>query len=128
MLHALPLLDLIALVLIFPLLGPSFVPLAGVEVELPENDFRMQRVLNPIVVTVTAGEDPQIWVGKQKVNRDRMLEQVAAEAKSWREGGAPVVLMKVDRRVPDSFGEDLTYELLRQGYRCFWAAKMQDGK
>ncbi|GAA5495279.1 hypothetical protein SAMN02745181_3569 [Rubritalea squalenifaciens DSM 18772] len=127
MLHALPLLDLIALVLIFPLLGPSFVPLAGVEVKLPENDFRMQRFLNPIVVTVTAGQEPQIWVGKTKVRRDMLLDYVAKEAESWKSGGAPVVHMKVDRAVPDSFGEDLSYELLRAGYRCWWVAKMRGG-
>lgn len=125
MLHAFPLLDLLALVLIFPLLAPSFLSLSGAEVELPENDFRMQRVTNPMIVTVTSGIDPQVWVGKKRVENGNVMAALERQAENWKEGGKPVVLMKIDRNVPSGFSSELSNKLLRKGYRVMIAGKMR---
>lgn len=122
-LHALPLIDLLALVMLFPLLTSSLAPQAGAEVELPETNFRLQRVSNPIVVSITGGTDPQYWVGKDQVERDQLLEAVKLRAVGWSEGGAPAVLLKVDRTA-QSYGMDVCFELLHDGYRCLWGAKL----
>jgi len=122
-LHALPLLDLLALVMLFPLLASSLAPQAGVEIELPETNFRLQRVSNPIVVSITGGTDPQYWVGKERVERDVLLDAVKMRSIRWEEGGSPAVLLKVAKSA-QAYGMEVSYELLREGYRCLWGAKL----
>lgn len=126
-LHALPLIDLLALVMLFPLLTSSLAPQAGAEVELPETNFRLQRVSNPIVVSITGGTDPQYWVGKEQVEREQLLNAVKMRAADWGEGGAAAVLLKVDKTA-QSYGMDVCYDLLREGYRTLWGAKLAQGK
>jgi len=118
MLHALPLLDLLALVLIFPLLAPSFLSLSGAEVKLPENDFRMARVKDPIILTVALGEEePQLWVRKRKVARTEVFNELERQAENWKQGGKPVVSLEVDVRVSSGYSAELSNDLLRNGYR-----------
>lgn len=120
--HALPLLDLLALVMLFPLLASSLAPQAGVEVELPETDFRLQRVANPIVVSITGGADPQYWVGKEQVEQGDLVAAVKMRAESWDSGGPPAVLMRVDKSA-QMYGVDVMLKLKNEGYRCLLAAK-----
>ncbi|MFC4994173.1 ExbD/TolR family protein [Rubritalea tangerina] len=122
-LHALPLIDLLALVMLFPLLTSSLAPQAGAEVELPETDFRLQRVSNPIVVSIVGGIEPQFWVGKERVEREDLLAEVRERAGEWGEGGTPAVLLKIDKSA-QNLGMDVSYALLREGYRCLWGAKL----
>lgn len=122
-LHALPLIDLLALVMLFPLLSTSLAPQAGAEVELPETDFRLQRVSNPIVVSITGGTEPEYWVGKERVVRDQLLETVKLHTVDWDNGGIPAVLLKVDVSA-QNHGMEVSYMLLREGYRCLWGAKL----
>ena len=120
--HALPLVDLLALVMLFPLLTSSLAPQAGVEVELPETDFRLQRVSNPIVVSITGGADPQYWVGKELVEEKDLVAVVQERAESWNSGGAPAVLMRVDKSA-QMYGLDVILKLKSEGFRCLLAAK-----
>lgn len=122
-LHALPLLDLLALVMLFPVLTSALAPQAGVEVELPETEFRLQRVSRPIVVSISGGAEPEYWIGKQQVKREEIMAKVAESAADWNEGGKPAVLLKVDKSA-QNLGVDLSFELLRAGYRCLWGAKL----
>ncbi len=122
-LHALPLLDMLALVMLFPVLTTALAPQAGVEVELPETEFRLQRISRPIVVSISGGTQPEYWIGKQKVKRDEVMARVAENAANWSEGGKPAVLLKVDKSAQD-IGVDLSFEILRAGYRCMWGAKL----
>lgn len=122
-LHILPLIDMLALVMLFPMLTTSLMPQAGVEIELPETNFRLQRVSNPIVVSITGGIDPQFWVGKQQVEREQLLSVVREHSKSWEAGGSPAVLLKVAKSA-QSHGMEVSYQLLGEGYRCLLAAKL----
>ena len=122
LMHALPLLDLLALVMLFPLLTTSLVPQAGVEVELPETDFRLQRVANPIIVSITGGADPQYWVGKELVEESELMAVVQKRAESWDSGGAPAILMRVDKSA-QIYGMDVILKFKNEGFRCLLAAK-----
>ena len=122
-LHTLPLIDLLALVMLFPLLSSSLAPQAGAEVELPETDFRLQRVSHPIVVSITGGLEPQFWVGKDRVEYAELLAAVDVRASEWGEGGTPAVLLKVDKS-SQNLGMKVSYDLLKEGYRCLWGAKL----
>ena len=122
LMHALPLVDLLALVMLFPLLTTSLAPQAGVEVELPETDFRLQRVANPIIVSITGGVDPQFWVGKKLVEESELIAAVQERAESWDSGGPPAVLMRVDKSA-QMYGVNVMLKLKSEGFRCLLAAK-----
>lgn len=122
-LHILPLLDLLALVLLFSMLKESLSPQAGVEVELPETNFRLQRISSPIVVSITGGIEPQFWVGREQVEREDLVLTVKKHAESWKEGGSPAVLLKV-ATTAQQHGTEVTYQLLSEGFRCVWGAKL----
>jgi len=66
-LHMLPALDMIALVLMFPLLGSSFVRQSGMEVILHESPWRYQQMDSPVVVTLGVGRDHPMWINKKQV-------------------------------------------------------------
>ena len=53
-LHAVPLLNLFTLLLVFQVLGPAFLLQSGVSVELPPSRFQMERFEDPLVITVAA--------------------------------------------------------------------------
>jgi biopolymer transport protein ExbD len=122
LMHALPLVDLLALVMLFPLLTTSLAPQAGVEVELPETDFRLQRVANPIIVSITGGAEPQYWIGKEQVEEADLVLKVQERAKSWDSGGPPAILMRVDKSA-QMYGVDVMLKLKNEGFRCLLAAK-----
>lgn len=122
-LHMLPLIDLLALVMLFPMLTSALTTQAGVELELPETSFRLQRIANPVVVSITGGVEPQFWVGKQKVERGELLNVVKFQSEKWKGGGAPAVLLKVDK-TSQSYGTEISYQLLGEGYRCLLAANL----
>lgn len=122
-LHVLPLIDLLALVMLFPMLTTSLMPQAGVEIELPETNFRLQRVSHPIVVSITGGTEPQYWVGKERVEREQLLNAVKLQTLNWDKGGSPAVLLKVAKSA-QSHGMEVSYQLLEEGYRCLLAAQL----
>ena len=66
-LHVFPGLDIIALVLLFPLLGSSFVRQAGMEVMVHESPWRYQQMDSPVVVTLGVGDDNPMWINKNQV-------------------------------------------------------------
>lgn len=122
-LHMLPVIDLLALVMLFPMLTSTLTTQAGVELELPETSFRLQRVSNPVVVSITGGIEPQFWVGKQQVEREDLLGVVKEHSQKWKGGGSPAVLLKVAKS-SQSYGMEVSYQLLAEGYRCLLAAKL----
>ena len=74
-LHAMPLFDLFALVIMLLLLGPLFLSQGGISVEVPSSRFQMQRYGDSIVVTVGSGsEEAPIYLGRQAVT----VEELAA--------------------------------------------------
>ena len=56
-LHTLAGLDIVALILVFPLLGPSFAQQTGIEVSVHESPWRLEQMDNPILITLGAGPD-----------------------------------------------------------------------
>lgn len=125
MLHALPLLDILALVMLFVMVldNSSRASQAGVQIELPETNFRLQRVAKPVLLTITGGEEPRYWVGRQRVERSNLLAAIdEAAGKSEEVGRRPAVLMQVDKSA-DSTAMEISYELLSAGYDCLRAAK-----
>lgn len=106
--HALPVMDLLALVLIIPLLSSVFTPEEGIIVELPETSFRMQRVDRPIVVTVAISKNgPEVLVGRNRIGKEKIEDVLIRAQSTWEGSGIAPVFLKVDKNI--SSGVQLEY-------------------
>jgi biopolymer transport protein ExbD len=122
-LHAVPILNLFALLQLFFLLGPSLVLQSGVAVELPPSRFQMERYKDSIVVTLGPGETgASIYLGRDEVTLDELagrldrLRSVAAQMKS-------IVLLKTDKGTPVGAEREVTELVLRKGFRLALVGK-----
>jgi len=97
-LHVLPLFNLFALLLVFLLLGPSFLMQAGVAVELPPSRFQMERYAQPVVVSIAAGPPPVLYFERRPVSMAELAELLE---KRRGEGtpGENTVLLRSDQGV-----------------------------
>ena len=124
LIHMIPGLDILALVLVFPLLGLSFTSISGVEIGLPESPHRLKRMERSIEVSVKGVGDLQIWVNKNKVSEDALLNVLKNEALNWSGGGKVGVILKVDRQV-SSGDKDRIVDLLASlsGFKIYDARR-----
>ena len=97
-LHVLPLFDLFALLLVFLLLGPSFLMQAGVAVELPASRFQMERYAQPVVVSIVAGPPAAIYFERTPVSLGELAE-LLEKRRSEGTLGENTVLLRSDRGV-----------------------------
>jgi biopolymer transport protein ExbD len=123
LLHAVPILNLFALLQLFFLLGPSLVLQSGVAVELPPSRFQMERYQDSIVVTLGPGDPgPSIYLGRDEVTIEELgtrldqLREVAAQMKS-------IVLLKTDKDTPVGAERVVTELVLKKGFRLALVGK-----
>ena len=117
-LHTLPGLDIIALILVFPLLGPSFVQQTGIDVQVHESPWRYEQMENPVVVTLAAGQGTPMWVNEKLVPRDKVEEAVLRLRAE--EGGDLIttVVLRSDVAVPSGMGKEVINRILKMGLNC----------
>jgi biopolymer transport protein ExbD len=73
LLHAVPLLNIFALLQLFFLLGPALVLQSGVTVDLPPSKFQMERYQNSIVVSLGPGDTTaRIHLGRDAVTLEQL--------------------------------------------------------
>lgn len=122
-LHAVPLLNIFALVQLFFLLGPSLVWQSGVAVDLPPSRFQMERYETPLVVTLGPGEPaPRIHFARDSVTLDELSERLD----KLREGGAQskaIVLLQTDTGTPVGIEREVTEMILAKGFRLALVGK-----
>ena len=117
-LHTLPGLDILALVLVFPLLGPSFVQQTGIDVRVHESPWRYEQMINPVVVTLGAGETNPIWVNKKQVSMEHLEDEIRKLRDE--EGGESITtaVSRVDVSVPSGLEKDVINRILKMGLNC----------
>ena len=117
-LHTLAGLDIIALILVFPLLGPSFAQQTGIEVSVHESPWRLAQMDNPIVVTLGVGPGNPLWVNKNEIP----VEDLESEIQRLRseEGGAAIttVLVRSDVDVSSGVDKEVINRILKMGLNC----------
>lgn len=122
-LHAVPILNIFALVQLFFLLGPSLVLQSGVAVDLAPSRFQMERYQDSIVVTLGPGEPgPRIHFGRDAVT----LEELSARLDKLRADGAPtraIVLLQTDTGTPVGIEREVTELVLGRGFRLALVGK-----
>ena len=113
LLHAVPILNIFALLQLFFLLGPAMVLRSGVAVDLAPSKFQMERYQDSLVVTLGPGESqPRIHLGRDSLS----MVELAARLDQLRLAGAAgksIVLLQTDDSV-------LPIELARFIYEYAW--------
>ena len=117
LLHAVPVLDLFALLWLLFLLAPSLLRQSGVAVELPPSRFQLERYQNPLVITLGAGETgPRIHLGRDPVD----LPALADRLEQLRGAGATadsIILLQTDAGTPVGLEREVTEMALGKGFR-----------
>jgi acyl-CoA synthetase (AMP-forming)/AMP-acid ligase II len=106
-LFVVPAFNLFALLLVFFLLGPSFVSQSGVAVELPVSRFQMERQADATVVTIEDSgapgvselDPPTYWVEREPVSLGQLSERLDARRGSDTSPATTVLLP--ERPTPD---------------------------
>lgn len=117
-LFVVPAFNIFALLLVFFLLGPSFVSQSGVAVELPVSRFQMERQADATVVTVTAGDPPGYWLEREPVTLGQLSEHLDARRGSD-SAPATTVLLRVDKGVPVETQRKVAEIALQKGLRVY---------
>lgn len=117
LLHAVPILNLFALLVFFLLLGPSLVLQSGVAVEMVPSRFQMQRYEDTLVVTLGAGVSaPQIYLGRDPMTLTELEERL----EKLRDDGAKakaIVLLQSDGNTPVGTEREVAEMVLDKGFR-----------
>lgn len=116
-LHAVPILNIFALMQLFFLLGPALVLQSGVSVDLPPSRFQMERYQESLVITLGPGEPtPRIHFGRDPVTKDELADRLD----KLREKGAStkaIVLLQTDTGTPVGTEREITEMVLGKGFR-----------
>ncbi|NQX00466.1 biopolymer transporter ExbD [bacterium] len=122
-LHAVPILNIFALVQLFFLLGPSLVWQSGVAVDLPPSRFQLERFETPLVVTLGPGEPtPRIHFARDSVT----LAELSERLEKLRADGAQakaIVLLQTDAGTPVGVEREVTERVLAKGFRLALVGK-----
>lgn len=117
LLHALPVVNLVALLWLLLLLGPAMVQSSGVTVELPPSSFQLERFQNHVVVTLGPGENAAcIHLGRDQVSTDELvarLDQLRADGGETR----TMVILQSDAGTPVGLERQIAELILGKRFR-----------
>ncbi len=117
LLHAVPLMDLFALLWLLFLLAPSLLRQSGVSVEPPPSRFQLERYRDSLVVTLgPGGTAPRIHLNREPVDLARLalrLDELRGEDAAT----DTIVLLQTDPGTPVGLEREITELVLAKGYR-----------
>jgi biopolymer transport protein ExbD len=116
-LHAIPLFDLCTLLLVFILLGPTFVRYSGVRVEMPMSRYQVERDPNAAVITITKGSPAVIWLERKQVTESELIEQLVQRRE--KSVTVPTVYIRSDAEISASYERQVAETALQQGFRVY---------
>jgi biopolymer transport protein ExbD len=109
-LAAIPLLDVIFLLIFFLVLSSNFILQPGISVSVPLSRFTLGPQINPQIISITGGAAPAIYFRDQKIALDQ-LGPLLDEAKKE---GRPIII-KADRVTPYALVVEVTNLALERG-------------
>lgn len=109
-LSAIPLLDVIFLLIFFLVLSSNFILQPGISVSAPLSRFTLGPQINPQIISITGGAVPAIYFRDQKIALDQ-LGPLLDEAKKE---GRPIII-KADRLTPYALVVEVTNLALERG-------------
>lgn len=126
-LHAVPILNIFALMQLFFLLGPSLVMQSGVSVDLPPSRFQMDRYEQSLVVTLGPGEGgPRIHFGRDAVTREELARRLD-ELRDKDVQTKAIVLLQTDAGTPVGEEREVAEMVVSKGFRMALVGKTVPG-
>ncbi len=119
MMHMLPGVDILALVLILPLMGSSFKSNAGIEIVTPKSMFQIPSSERIVLVSMKGVVNPKIWVNKREVQKEDLLEMIAKEVSMKEGNGMVAIALQVDLKVSSGDKQEIVDMLQKEHYRVF---------
>jgi len=119
LIYMLPGMDILALILILPLIGSSFKSNAGIEIVLPESKHRLALLERSVQVSIKGVVNPKIWVNKREVKEEDLLETITKEISLKEGNGTVAIALQVDVRVPSGYKQRIVEMLQVEHYRVF---------
>lgn len=117
LLHAVPVLNVFALLWLLFVLGPSLSRQSGIAVELPPSRFQLERYQNSLVVTLGPGDGaPRIHLGRDSMT----LQDLSARLDQMHSEGAAakaIVLLQTDVGTPVGIEREVSELVLGKGFR-----------
>jgi biopolymer transport protein ExbD len=127
LLHALPVVNLFALLWMFHFAGASLTSQAGVTVDPPPSRFQLERFRETLVVTlVTAESGARIYLGRELVD----MATLESRLESLREQGATsrtIVLLQCDADTQVGAEREVGELILGKGFRLALAGSNGGG-
>ena len=109
-LAAIPLLDVIFLLIFFLVLSSNFILQPGISVSVPLSRFTLGPQINPQIISITGGAAPAIYFRDQKV----ALNQLGPLLDEAKKEGRPIII-KADRLTPYALVVEVTNLALERG-------------
>jgi biopolymer transport protein ExbD len=109
-LAAIPLLDVIFLLIFFLVLSSNFILQPGISVSVPLSRFTLGPQINPQIISITGGGASAIYFRDQKVTVDQLGPLLDAAKKE----GRPIII-KADRLTPYALVVEVTNLSLEHG-------------
>lgn len=119
-LHAVPLFNLFAVLLMCYTLGPKLEEKTGVSVQMPASLFQLERYEEAAVVTMTANGSGELYVGTQRIQMTELDARLDEQLQSSSGANRAIVIM-ADRLVPSEQLRQVAEICLRKGLRVVMA-------
>lgn len=120
LLYLAPLINVVFLLLIFFLLNSNLVVRSGMRVELPPSDSSLRPLERAHTVTVTAGEEPQIFLNGEPVVRGDLAAELLKIKHVTRN-----VLVAADQAAPHGVVQSVLNAVSASGCEAFIMTQME---
>ena len=119
-LHAVPLFNLFAVLLMCYALGPKLEEKTGVTIQMPTSLFQLERYEEAAVITMTANGLQELYIGTQKIPLIELEARLDEQLEKSTGANRAIVIM-ADRLVPSDSLRQVAEICLRKGVRVVMA-------
>lgn len=129
LIHLLAVLDLLALVFLFPLLVNQVAPAGGYELTLPKSPLRLPAQDHAVEVKVkSADEKIEVWVNNQSVTISELPSILEDVSNNWIHGGEPIAWLKQDKLITVEQSNLVLNILYKHGFRVLVVGEYYNAK
>ena len=129
LIHLVSIVDLLALLFIFPLLISQFVSYGGHEVSLPRSPLRLPAEEHAVVIKVLPGETkPQIWVNQDLISQELLSEKLKQIREEWKHGGDPIAWFTQDENLSLKESTAILNMLFEEEFRVLQVGRYFDSE
>jgi biopolymer transport protein ExbD len=115
LLHLAPVLDVMALMVVFLLMGSRLIYQSGVGIDLPVSSSQLPPLDSARVVLITASDPPTVLMDRQQMTLDALVAELERGPSDSRD----VLYLKMDRRLPSGVTMRATDAALQGGFKVY---------